>query len=515
MASSTVALGSALVLLIAGLVGWQRMCKSPPPWQAELDALGQPRAKKLPGTAVVCGGSVAGSVTARILADHFERVILVDPEVDKVDEPKTRIMQYNALHGFLCLFVVGARRLWPNFDAEIQAAGGRLGSAESSLHYSGLPVLYPRSLPDTALITRPCAQRVVQKLSMQHSTAANITFISGTVRGVDPSGDMGSIQSVLVRKTDGTQVSLNDVALVVDCTGPTQSGIKWLKSAGFALPENLRRSYNGNMHYTTIWFEVTPEREARLPIPAVWLDKMAIYANGAHASLGCAIVGLTKSEKNTIQLIFCDSGEGGTNAPRVVSDILPYLQRFPGHAPIPPWFFEVVSILCEQEDPLFYHNFMPTQSYVEYHRVPAHDLPSNFIAIGDATLQLNPIHGQGFAKAMLNGIALDALLRSLDATSLPRDFSAKLFQKNAAYTGGLWDGTRLPDYAYATVQPMEGETNETGRFLRWFGDKLVTAAMQDEEVATAMWTARHLLAAESALLAPTVLWKVLWTSSRF
>ncbi|KAJ7779095.1 hypothetical protein B0H16DRAFT_804463 [Mycena metata] len=99
MAFSTFAVGgSALVLLVAGLV-WQRTCKSPPPWHAELAVLGQPRAKKLPGTAVVCGGSIAGSVTARILTDHFERVILVDPEVDKIDEPKTRILQYNAFHG--------------------------------------------------------------------------------------------------------------------------------------------------------------------------------------------------------------------------------------------------------------------------------------------------------------------------------------------------------------------------------------------------------------------------------
>jgi hypothetical protein len=42
--------------------------------------------------------SVAGTVTARILADHFERVILVDPEIDDA-KPKTRILQYHALHG--------------------------------------------------------------------------------------------------------------------------------------------------------------------------------------------------------------------------------------------------------------------------------------------------------------------------------------------------------------------------------------------------------------------------------
>jgi hypothetical protein len=86
--------------------------------------------------------SVAGPVTARILADHFERVILIDPEINDNEKPKTRIMQYNAGHCeiarsldpqiherfssvFLSFFLNGARRLWPNFDEEFLAAGGR------------------------------------------------------------------------------------------------------------------------------------------------------------------------------------------------------------------------------------------------------------------------------------------------------------------------------------------------------------------------------------------------------
>ncbi|KAJ7743827.1 hypothetical protein B0H16DRAFT_1463492 [Mycena metata] len=71
----------------------------------------------------------------------------------------------------------------------------------------------------------------------------------------------------------------------------------------------------------------------------------------------------------------------------------------------------------------------PTQSGIK--RLSPCDLPSNFIAVGHAILQLHPL-SWGFAKAMIN---VDTLLRSLKTTSLPRDFSVR---KNAAYTGGLW-----------------------------------------------------------------------------
>lgn len=43
----------------------------------------------------------------------------------------------------------------------------------------------------------------------------------------------------------------------------------------------------------------------------------------------------------------------------------------------------------------------------------------------------------------------------------------------------------------------------------------ILIVLQYKDVAAALWRVRHLIAAENALLAPTVLWKVLWTGSQF
>ncbi|KAJ7139383.1 hypothetical protein C8R44DRAFT_975206 [Mycena epipterygia] len=498
MASSTPSIwlaSAACILLTSGIV-CQKLCKSRPEWIKALATLGQPRKQKLPGTAIVCGGSIAGTVTARILADHFERVVIVDPEILDNEKPKTRIMQYNAAHIFLSLFANGARRLWPNFDAEFEAAGGRLVPADPQIHYSG--VLLPSPYKDYPLGRLP---------DTLHPTASNITVLAGTVRGLQASADMNSIQSVIVRRLDGNQTSLHDVALVVDCTGTTQAGFKWLKSTGFPLPENLRCSYNGNLHYATLCFAVPLELEATLPIPRANIKTALIYCN----MQGSSLVGLFKTENNTMQLLISDAGD--VFLPRVASDVLPFVLGFDGQAPIPSWFLETVAILCENGNPSFDNIKIPTQSYVQYHSLPAAALPSNFIAIGDSNLQLNPVHGQGFTKIMLNGLALNSLLNTIKAGiyKLPRDFSARYFRNNAAHTQGLWDATRLHDYGFSSCQPMEGETKDTGRILRWFELKLISAATQDDEVASALWHVRHLLAPETALLAPTVLWKVLWT----
>ncbi|KAJ7085315.1 hypothetical protein C8R44DRAFT_752913 [Mycena epipterygia] len=507
------------VLFTLGIL-WQQLCKSHAGWMKELDVLGQPRKQKFPGSAIVCGGSIAATVTARILADHFERVVLVDPEIEDAEKPKTRIMQYNAVHAFLSLFVHGARRLWPDFDTEFKAAGGHLVPADLQVHYSGVLLPSPFQdyplgrLPDTLVMRRSSAQKVLHRLLVQHPTAANITLLAGTVRGVEPSADKTAIQSVVVRKLDGTQVSLNDVAIVADCTGSTQAGFKWLQNAGFSLPQNLRCSYSGNLRYATLCFDVPPELEGILPIPSD-MPGMVLHTDIQHFVYGDSVVALVKTDNNTMQLLLGDGGN--TDLPRIASDVGPFLSAYRGHFGIPAWVQETISILCEQGNPQFDNIKIPTLSHVQYHSAPAGALPSNFVAIGDANLKLNPIYGQGFAKILLNGLALNALLHTTNpgGQKLPRDFSARYFKRNAANTQGLWDSTRMHDYATAGCEPMEGETRDTGRLVRWFELKLLSAASQDDEVASALFHVRHLLAADRMLLAPTLLWKIFWTRSRF
>ncbi|KAJ7815187.1 hypothetical protein B0H14DRAFT_3878445 [Mycena olivaceomarginata] len=484
--------------------------------------LGQPRQKKLEKSAVVCGGSIAGILVARVLADHFDRVILVDPELNDIGKPKTRIMQYNAAHILLSLFTEGARRLWPNFDIELQAAGGRLVAADYHLHYSGITVPAPYwhypggSLPSTLATRRSTAQNALYALLMQHPAATNITVWPGTVRGVEASdNDERSVGSVSIRKFDGTQVAVNDIGLVVDCTGTTQAGIKWLEAAGFLLPPNIRCSYKPNIRYATLCFSVSSEIESTLPIPHSRLNAISPHANVDHFDNGLSGTVLMKTDNNTMQLLLYSSED---NLPRRVSEVIPFLSATQGHAPLPSWFFEVVEILCERcPEPSFDNIKIPDQSYVRYHSVPGGTLPSNFIAVGDSNLQLNPVYGQGFAKAMLNAITLNSLLHSLDSgvQTLPQDFSARYFKTNASRTGGLWDATRLHDYGALTCEPMTGESRDTGRLVRWFELKLITAATKYKDVAAALWRVRHLIAAENALLTPTVLGKVLWTGSQF
>jgi hypothetical protein len=57
-------------------------------------------------------------------------------------------------------------------------------------------------------------QTLLHRLLLHHPTTSNVTLVAGTVRGVNASENRTSIQSVTVRKLDGAQVTMDDVAIV-------------------------------------------------------------------------------------------------------------------------------------------------------------------------------------------------------------------------------------------------------------------------------------------------------------
>ncbi|KAJ7694491.1 hypothetical protein B0H16DRAFT_1485639 [Mycena metata] len=433
--------------------------------------------------------SIAGMVTARICADHFERVIIIDPELKDAEKPRTRIMHYHAAHVILTIFANGARRLWPEFDAEMKTVGGRHSAVDAVQRLRSWGVSTDLGSFEERVVRKPYTD-----CSCDTQRQRRLNWL------LEPSE---------VFAHQKTERILNPWTFVI-WTAPTphsemphssQSGLKWLKAAGFTLSNDIRSSYDGNIRYVTVCFTVSPELADKLPIPEAQRNMMLAYAYMPHEDVQSSCLALVLTENNTIQLVIEDTSE--KELPRTASEILPFIATFP-----------VVELLCEHGNPSFDSIRIADQSFVRYHAVPKGALPSNFIALGDVTMQLNPMHGQGFAKIMLNAMTLPELsspFRRCIAYTPCRLFEP-IFQEY------LWVYAHLmlnPDYGSPCCKPMEGESKDNGSAVQWLENKLISAASQDDEVASAFWHIRHMLAADRALLAPTILWKILRTRSLF
>ena len=88
-------------------------------------------------------------------------------------------------------------------------------------HYSGflIPAPYkdyaPGPLPKTINLRRPKFEQLLQKLLLAHPTSDNISVVDGIVRKLNKSLDGKSIETVVVRDSEGQEVILRDVALLI------------------------------------------------------------------------------------------------------------------------------------------------------------------------------------------------------------------------------------------------------------------------------------------------------------
>ncbi|KAG9227186.1 hypothetical protein PLEOSDRAFT_1106212 [Pleurotus ostreatus PC15] len=533
-----------IALTVSSYTAWYFYRKVTREWELNLSLLGHPRGVKFKQTVVICGGSIAGLISARVCADHFQNVVIVDPEITKAGQEfaKKRVAQYDSLHAYLTFMVDGLRRLWPNLDPMIEQAGGVFRPGDFKLNFGGIPLLaaqssYPTTiktaagfektngLPDTMLIRRPKFEAVLYRLLID-SSANSIQTIQGTVTGLVPSDDMSDIRSVNIRTNEGEEKTVKDVALVIDCTGSTQAGIKWLKSAGFISslesssdnkrgPDNLRISYDHKLRYVTVTFDNLGDLVHTLPIPGGFEKAGFIYTYYAHCKWGNEGFVLTRMD-NTIQL--CCGGWGDVHLPKEKEDILPYVRSVKGAYPAPQWVRKVVEMLLESEQNgdaviTFKPLKIPAPSFVQYHKI-THLLPSNFIAIGDSEMQLNPLFAQGCSKALFSAMTLNTVLHNRVASNspnqIPKDFSTLYFQRSHNTLEDIWKSTKAIDYGYPTTIPIKEESRDReGAAVRWYAYHAARAAERDEVVASALWHVRMLATPQAELFRPRVIFGVL------
>ncbi|KAG9002023.1 hypothetical protein FRB94_004173 [Tulasnella sp. JGI-2019a] len=177
----------------------------------------------------------------------------------------------------------------------------------------------------------------------------------------------------------------------------------------------------------------------------------------------------------------------------------------------PDFIWQTLDFLEEHEDDCpcwIYDANAGKMSNILYHK-GSEALPSNWVAIGDAVTKLNPIYGQGTTKAVIDVVTLDSIFRATPASQgLAPDLPKKFFVKRAPRVLGLWEGTKAPDYSYATTQPAKGKTNAAGTYARNLGLTTNKAGREDLRLAKVFYHVQSCVAPPTDLLSPVLVAKV-------
>ncbi|PBK68972.1 hypothetical protein ARMSODRAFT_1038406 [Armillaria solidipes] len=427
----------------------------------DMDTLGRwLPSQKIKGTAVICGGSIAGLVAARVCHDHFEDVVIIEPEMwlssqdaKRTDawnqeNKRTRIMQY----AFLAIGYMSLARLFLNLAEECKLSSIRIGPNDQHLHMWGSEVISPYkqycgSLPQTLYLGRTGLETLLRRLVLG-GDYKSIRQVIGTVVGISRDvSDPLSIDRVTVRTPEGAITDIS-AALVVDCTGSAAAGLKWLRREGYGIGDTyaknelpldkLKISYDQKLHYSTLQFHVPSGLGRKLPgLPVPYDECGMIYVFIPDINKEKRCIYSQRIEGDFIQLCFSVTGsESAVELPKTLEEAKAWARSLTTEVPIPEGWYAMLDMLKEVQDTMKCSQvrFAPS-TWIQYER--GVNLPSNWIAAGDSVMRVNPIFGHGCSKAIFGAVCLNKLLQTVPV-SIPKDFSKKYFRMHADKIEPIW-----------------------------------------------------------------------------
>ncbi|KAG9048359.1 hypothetical protein FS837_000162 [Tulasnella sp. UAMH 9824] len=506
----------------------------------DIDTLHTPRrGGKIPGRAVVCGGSIAGILSAAVCADHFESVLVIEAEAwanehgtelpnidDRVHRttssgyqtataPRARIMQYYFSNFFQPPVYRAFTGLFPEVPRIINEfnLGAAVLGARLRMCFGGIDLKDPDPEEDgiadasiTACLSREATEVVLRKALKE--SRPNVTFKTGVVSGF--LGEGIGLAGVTVRANGAEEQVKAD--FVIDAAGPSQmSYSKWLGNAGFSVPSDLRLQYDAILRYTASTWTIPTHLHSKWPAPGGFKCGL-VYTMSCDAESGDPkVLGFTLVENNQMLVMF--GGASVSNLPHSLPELRAYAKNLHGVKSIPDWVWQLFDFMEEHEEeckPFWVDSSIPPLSWVQWQKI-AQDgiLPRNWIAVGDATMTLNPLYGQGIYKACVDSTTLDTVLRSISSSSYRLSNIPALFYKRLnPRISSLWDGGRANDYGWPTTIPVPGEDLSHNSWIRKYVRSCMMVARNDPEVLSIWWRVALMINPGTDIFAPWIALKV-------
>ncbi|GAA1025628.1 FAD-binding monooxygenase [Virgisporangium ochraceum] len=431
-------------------------------------------------TAVVIGASVGGLATARVLADRFDQVVVLERDLLPVDATaRPGVPQGAHPHTMLVAGLNALEELFPGFEKGLEADGATVFEAGTNLTFYRFGERWPFVSTGVRLL---CVSRPLLELTMRQRLAAapNVEIRDETVvSGLACGG--GRITGVVLASGETLPSDL-----VVDCTGRGTRSDRWLEALGFPTPtasevkigvsyasRTLRRNPGDLTEGGALYIVATPPHEKRvglvLPLEG---DRWLMALGGWH-------------------------GEGPSADP---DDFAEYARSLP-HPP--------VADLLAKAEPLTDIEIQRFPSSRRRHFERLKRVPAGFAVVGDAFATFNPIYGQGMTAALLQAQALGAAIDRSGAASPA--MAKRYFSAAAKIVSVPWRFATGADFLYPETTGAKPPGID---LLNRYSMRVQQAALRSTEVRRVFTSVQHLIAPASRLLTPAMVLKVLRASRR-
>lgn len=434
--------------------------------------------------AVVLGASMGGMVAARVLADFFETVTVVERDA-LPDNAATRrgVPQARHLHVVLLRGAQILDELFPGILDELAAHGVPVWDngdlSQMHLSFGGHEVIRSGTLPTgpTELaVYSPSRTLLEWRVRQRLRAVANVRILDcHDVMEVTATADRSRITGVRVVQRDSGAEKMLTADVVMDATGRGARTPAFLESLGYGRPveENI-------VMHTTYVSQLLRIR------PGVLTEKVVDIGPAPGRPSGMFLTGY---ENDT--WMFTVFGMVGREPPRSLAGMLSFAEEYcPAHLRAAVRAGEPVGEPAQHR--------MPSSRWRRYDRMGR--LPAGLLVCGDAICSFNPVYGQGMTVAALQAIALrECLSRGAD------DLSRRYFRAAAKPVGVAWRIAAISDLAFPEVQ---GRRTESMRLILRLVDWVLVGCESDPVVAAAFFKVNSLTAHPARLLHPTIVGRV-------
>jgi 2-polyprenyl-6-methoxyphenol hydroxylase-like FAD-dependent oxidoreductase len=426
--------------------------------------------------AVVLGGGIAGLATARLLARHFDRVLVIerDRRAD-VESPEDAFAgwmrpgasQFQHSHAFLARARLVLLAHLPDVLDRLRAEGvPEMPLAETTPPGLRLP---PRA-DDEDVVLLAC-RRATLEWALRESVRAwpNVELREGArVAALDGVGHDGGRPRVTgVRLADGTAVPAD---LVVDATGRRSRAPEWLAALGAPRPEE-QDGDAGLVYFTRFYRRASgdgPQATTGLVAGDLGWVKLAVFPGDAGTF--SITVGAPAEDEALRALVDPECFER-------------FLAAFPSVA---RWRRPQVSApIAGHATPVLVMGVLRNRRrrFVD----AGGPLAPGFVALGDAAYHTNPIYGRGATMALVQAALLDEALGIYGADV--RAVARHLERRSERELGPFFDAALAADRTRLGATPGFAPTDvrawlvrAADRAMGWFLQRGLLPAMRVDPV---------------------------------
>jgi len=435
--------------------------------------------------AVVIGGSIGGMLAARGLAEHFDRVTVIERDrLPEGTENRPGVPQARHLHFFLKRGMMVVDELFPGVKPDLLAAGSQMldqGKDFRILYRFGWSPKVACDL-EICTFTRPLLESTIRRHLRQDP---KIGFVEGIeVMGLvlDEGGDR--VEGVRIRRRGGEngegEETIIRADLVVDVSGRGSQAPEWLRAAGYPAPEETV--------VDAFWGYATRLYEPVAGFTADWKSLFVLNRPPYQPRAGI----IQPIEGN--RWIVTVAGVMRDYPPTDEEGFLRFAQSLSS-----PELYRAIQTARPLSKIWGYRQ---TANRLRHYEKLSR-LPQGFVTLGDAVCSFNPVYALGMTLTGLAALELrDALRRGCG-----RIDSLAFQKRHAKLAASSWALTTGEDLRWPATHG--GKITPKVKLMHWYIEQVMRLIPKSEDVFRRFQQVNHMLKSPAALFHPAVLGPVL------